>query len=222
MQRVGARPTYTLSQPHKAAKPGMIREMSEDAPPLLMTPQLQLAVRLLATPSGELAGVLGEHGLRVLLPGETDPYDVIEQQAALEDERDPWFPLDAHPLPTLGSAPDVWIAGNPPVARANGAAYPRLVASTSDRQGLWLVRALRQRAKTYESVIAAVLALRPALATTVDPESLAAVTVDELAEAVGMHASTVTRVASAVRFQNLHAVLQLQPVSRSRLAFARA
>ena len=67
------------------------------------------------------------------------------------------------------------------------------------RDASWLLRALRQRARTYEKVVGAIAELRPRLAIA---DKIDAVPVREIAEKIGMHESTITRVASAVRWQN--------------------
>lgn len=186
---------------------------------LVMTPQLQLAIKLLSTRDFPIAEWKQQFpGLAELPAGERDPLDVEEEAA----DRDPalvaWFPATESPLPALAEPADVWLHGNPPQARANRHAYPRLGATTPEAR--WLLRALRQRARTYERVVQAIADLRPQLAVTLDPEQVEPVAIDTLATAIGLHASTIERVAQACRFQNLHHVVGL--VRRgSRLGFAK-
>jgi hypothetical protein len=202
---------------------------------LVMTPQLQMAIRLLATPTRELPALIAEWQethpgtIAPLGPGEVDPYDERERELAAEEEFEPFFYCEDEPLPQLGA--DVWVFGNPPRARANGRALPRFKAVFDDaamtrsavdaRQASWLVRALRQRARTYERIVAAVVGLRPRLAIAPDPSEIEPVAVRDVAEAVGMHESTIGRVAAACRFQTLHGVMRFDGEGK-RLGFARA
>ena len=195
--------------------------MTDEDPQLVMTPQLRLALRLLGTPTRDLPALIADWqqqhpgAVEALRPGEVDPYDELEREQAAEEGIEPWFYFDEEPLPPLGA--DVWVFGNPPRARINGRAMPRLEAVFDDRmmtrsaadvrQASWLVRGLRQRARTFEQITAAVVALRPALAIAVDPSGLAPVPVREVAEAVGLHEATVQRVAAVCRFQTLHGVM---------------
>ncbi|MEO8705612.1 MAG: hypothetical protein ABI867_36615 [Kofleriaceae bacterium] len=186
---------------------------------LVMTPQLQLAIKLLGTPTTELAALLAawcaDH------PGTLTERDPDEPNPVeLEDEEGPlWTALAEPPEPRFTGTPDVWIFGNPPQVRANAAAVPRLVAVADDPGARWILRAVRQRAKTYETVVRAVVAMRPQLATSLAPNTLEPVAIRAVAEAIGMHESTVSRVGSAVRFHNLHGVIAFAP-RRSKLAFA--
>lgn len=198
-------------------QPSLPRKLDQQ---LVMTPQLQLAIRLLGTPTRELPAVIAgwqrEHpgAVEELSPGEPDPYDERELELASEEEIEPWFYFEEEPFPPLGA--DVWVFGNPPRARANGRALPRLKAVFDDRtmtrsaadirQATWLVRGLRQRARTFERITGAIVAARPQLATAPDPASLPPVKVRDVAEAVGMHESTIRRVVAVCRFQTLHGV----------------
>ena len=213
----------------------------DDTKPLIpfqepvMTPQLQLAIRLLATPLGELPALLADWEARhpgavtALAPGEVDPYDERERELAAEEpEAQPFFYYAEEPFPQLGA--DVWVFGNPPRARANGRALPRLKAvfdeaalsrSAADaRAASWLIRALRQRARTYEQIVAAVLGIRPRLAVAPDPSQVEPVTFGVVAEIVGMHESTIRHVAAACRFQTLHGVMRFTGTGKW-LGFAR-
>ncbi len=216
-----------------------VDKLGEDTKPdtplqLVMTPQLQTAIRLLATPARALPALIAEWqashpgSIAELEVGEPDPYDERERELAAEEQVEPFFYHDDEPFPQLGA--DVWVFGNPPEARANGRGLPRLKAVFDDaaltrsaadvRQASWLVRGLRQRARTYEHVVAAVLRVRPQLATAPDPAEVEPVTVELVAEAVGMHESTIRRVAAACRFQTLHGVMRFVAQGK-RLGFAR-
>jgi RNA polymerase sigma-54 factor len=188
---------------------------------LVMTPQLQLAIKLLGTPTTELGALLAawcaDHPgtLAERAPGEPNPVE-------LESDEDgaTWAALAEPPEPRFTGAADVWIFGNPPQVRANAGAVPRLVAVGGDRGAAWILRALRQRAKTYETVVRAVVAMRPQLATSLEPAALEPVAIRAIAEAIGMHESTVSRVGSAARFHNLHGVIAFVP-GRAKLGFSR-
>ncbi len=201
---------------------------------LVMTPQLQMAIRLLATPTRALPALIAEWkashpgAITELQPGEIDPYDERERELAAEEGFEPFFYYEEQPLPQLGA--DVWVFGDPPQARANGLALPRLKAVFDDeamtrsaadvRQASWLVRGLRQRARTYEKIVATVLGIRPRLAIAPDPSEVEPVTVDIVAETVGMHESTVRRAAGACRFQTIHGVMRFASEGK-RLGFSR-
>jgi DNA-directed RNA polymerase specialized sigma54-like protein len=202
---------------------------------LVMTPQLQLAIRLLAMSTAELAEVIAEWeeghpgSIAELAPGEVDPYDERERELAAEEGFEAFFYYEEEPFPQLGA--DVWVFGNPPQARANGRGLPRLKAVFDDvamtrsavdiRQASWLIRGLRQRARTYEKLVAAALRLRPRLAIAPDPSVLDPVAVDDLADELGMHESTIRRAAAACRFQTLHGVMRFAAQGK-HLGFARA
>jgi DNA-directed RNA polymerase specialized sigma54-like protein len=202
---------------------------------LVMTPQLQMAIRLLATPTRALPAMIAEWksnhpgAITELKPGEIDPYDDRERELAAEEGFEPFFYFDEEPLPQLGA--DVWVFGNPPRARANGRALPRLKAVFDDaamtrsavdvRQASWLVRGLRQRARTYEKIVATVIGIRPQLAIAPDPSVVEPITVDIVAETVAMHESTIRRVAAVCRFQTLHGVMRFASEGK-RLGFSRA
>jgi DNA-directed RNA polymerase specialized sigma54-like protein len=105
---------------------------------------------------------------------------------------------------------DVWIFGNPPVARANRNVLPRLRGTGT--AAAWLFRSLRQRSKMYERVVEALLEARPQLAVaagTIDPVPLR-----RIADQLGIHESTLARVCSACRVQNLHGVWSLSATRR--------
>ena len=187
---------------------------------LVLTPQLQFAINLLAMPSKEFSVESWKTqfpGLEDLPAGERDPLDVEEEAEADPDVR-PWFPATESILPPLAEVPDVWVVGNPPQARANRHAYPRLAATTDPAR--WVLRALRQRARTFEKIVQAVIDARPLLGVTLDPEKIAPMAIRSIAETIGMHESTVERVSRAVRLQNLHAIVGMTKRG-SKLGFAK-
>ena len=181
---------------------------------LVMTPQLQLAIKLLGTPSRDLGPLLAgwhtEHpGAVEELPiGAPDPADEAEHAVAAEGEVEPWFyPAEGDdPLPAENT--DVWVWGNPSRARSTPRGSPRWKVAATDpdakRAAAWLVRSLRMRAKTYERVVAEAVALCPNLATALDPTLLPAIKIRDIAERIGMHESTVMRTAGAVQFRTRH------------------
>jgi len=216
--------------------------MPDDPPKLaqqlVMTPQLQLAIRLLSTPTHELAAALApwhaaHPGVLVELSAdEPDPYD-DEDRRITEDDGGTWTPFREHspfaaapaPAPASGgvyvpvfataaasppSRADVWVSGEPPRAEANGRAFPRLRVATDDkdqaREARWLLRALRQRARTYAKIVQGVVDLRRANGE--DP------TRRQVAEAIGMHESTIERVIAACRFETADGMRRL--VERAR------
>jgi DNA-directed RNA polymerase specialized sigma54-like protein len=211
----------------KPDTPGQLQQLA-------MTPQLQLAVRLLSTPTRALPAMIAEWqqnhpgAVAELEAGEPDPYDDRERELAAENGFEPFFYFDQEPFPQLGA--DVWVFGNPPRARANGRGLPRLKAVFDDaamtrsavdvRQASWLVRGLRQRARTYESIVEAVIKVRPQLATAPDPALIEPVTVRLLSETLEMHESTVRRAAGVCRFQTVHGVVRFSSEG-GKLGFVR-
>jgi hypothetical protein len=179
---------------------------------LVMTPQLQMAIKLLSTPARELdafvARSIGEHAGALVALGDGEP-DPLEAQGDEEiaDGVPPFTFVVEDPFPSLGA--DVWVFGNPPQARANRAVLPRLRvdrSATPDamRAAAWVLRSLRQRARTYEKVVQTIVDRRPQLAIALEPEKVDAVATRDIADAVGMHESTIQRVAAACTFQTLH------------------
>jgi len=181
---------------------------------LVMTPQLQLAIKLLATPSQELAALIAPTpGIEPAEPGDPDPLQTPnDEELELQTETGvtPWSFLIERPAELAPAEADVWIFGNPPVARANRAVLPRLRGT--GRDAAWLLRALRQRSKTYERVVEALLEARPQLAVAAGP--IEPVPLRHVAETIGMHESTIMRVCSACRIQNLHGVWSLAATKR--------
>ena len=155
---------------------------------LVMTPQLQLALRLLETPTDKLDAIIARMR-EGLVDGDPDPSD-----------DDTWTYLDDPPFsPPIG---DVFVFGNPPQARANGCAFPRYRGTTEESR--WLVRALRQRAKSYEKVVGAIVGLRPQISIAMAGEKSEPVTARALAKQIDIHESTIGRVIRACRWQNVH------------------
>ncbi len=194
---------------------------------LVMTPQLQLAIRLLATPTAKLPVLVAdwqrEHpeALVPLGDGEPDPADAGEPGDSDDDAPPPLRLLAEPPLPADpdGRVADVWVFGNPPEALANRAALLRLRVSTQVAiehvtAARWFVRALRQRLQAYQKIVQAVVTLRPELATVPLGTDVKPVKKRELADLVGMHESTIGRVASACVVQNRRAVFGLEHVVR--------
>src|SRR5512140_372995 len=183
---------------------------------LVMTPQLQMAIRLLATPTAQLQSMLDQiTGLEPASDADPDLLEpTSEEREAADEDGTPLWSFAVERPPGFRDDVDVWIAGDPPAARAGRHPLPHvrtIPGATPDqlREAAWFARALRQRAKTYERVVGALLACRPQLATAQRASDLRPVAVRELAEAVGMHESTVTRVAAGCRFQTSHGVWAL-------------
>jgi DNA-directed RNA polymerase specialized sigma54-like protein len=191
---------------------------------LQMTPQLQMAIRMLSMTQDELFRMVEDWrqahpgAIRDLAPG--DPEPITEEEQEQVDQGLPvWGFLAEPPLPAASPRPDVWVFGNPPEARANPAATPRVIAIFDDetisrsaadvREASWLARSLRQRAKTMEKVVAAILQKQPQAAIALEPDKLPPIPVLDLAEAIGFHESTVGRVAPNLRYQTIHGVVQL-------------
>jgi DNA-directed RNA polymerase specialized sigma54-like protein len=159
---------------------------------LVMTPQLQMAIKLLGTPTAELDAVIAP--LReAIAEGDPDP------------DEDSWTYLDESPFSTADG--DVFVHGNPPRARANGRVLPRYRGVT--KEGAWLARALQQRAKTYEKIVGAIVELRPQIALAQLGEKVDAVAPRAVSDVVSMHESTIGRVVKACRIQNLHGTFGL-------------
>lgn len=190
-----------------------------------MTPQLQMAVRMIAMTQEELFAMVEDWralhpgAIADLAPGDPEPISQEEQDNADETGAPVWTFLAEPPLPPATPRPDVWVFGNPPQARANPAAGPRITAVFDDaamsrsaadvREASWLARSVRQRAKTMERVVAAVLQLRPQMAIALEPEKIEPVSVREVADAAGFHESTIERVVPVCRYQTIHGVVQL-------------
>jgi DNA-directed RNA polymerase specialized sigma54-like protein len=191
---------------------------------LQMTPQLQMAIRMLAMTQDELFKMVADWreahpgAIKDQAPGDPDPLSEEEQDLVDEGQR-VWSFLAEPPLPAASPRPDVWVFGNPPQARANPAATPRVLAVFDDetisrsaadvREASWLARALRQRAKTTEKVVEAIVQLQPQAVIALDPDALPPLEMREIAQAIELHESTIGRVAPVTRYQTIHGVVQL-------------
>jgi hypothetical protein len=186
---------------------------------LVMTPQLQLAIELLSISSIDIGAEIEiqrarlPDTMRYLHAGEADPSAVPDEEGGAI-----WNYLDetpfGKPVDDLDACRgDIFVFGNPPEARANGRSFPKLrvlpVANQDHvRDAAWFVKALRQRARVYEKVVAAYVQLRPRVAITLDGKDVEPVTARQIAEAIAMHESTISRVATAVTMRNLHATFK--------------
>lgn len=179
---------------------------------LVMTPQLQMAIKMLQTSTGDLRSMLDS--IVALEPAMLDDPDLLqpssEELADLEENGIAPWSFDV----TVQGSGDVSIVGDPPVARAVRGVLPYVrVKHDADaeqkREALWFARSMRQRARTYELFTATLLAMRPSLATATSPSDIEPVKARELAEAMGMHESTITRVATGIRIENRNGVLSL-------------
>jgi hypothetical protein len=173
---------------------------------LVMTPQLQMAIRLLSTPSADLAALIASTPGLALEPSSPDPL----RQLFTRDEDDDGPPWEFRELPADVTA-DVWLDGNPPRAFANRRALPDIRVTEPTRDAQWIVRALVQRARTYERVVGALAQLRPQLAIAGE---IAPVQPRAIAELIALHESTITRVAQACTLQNRHGVYKLAASKR--------
>jgi RNA polymerase sigma-54 factor len=193
-----------------------VKEQLRLSKQLVMTPQLQLAIRLLSAASKKLdtiaAGVKGV----VASDGGDDPLLV-----PLEiDDQPPWS-FGEVPAHVTG---DVWVDGNPPAAYANRRALPQLrlapgCSADDEREARWFLRALAQRARTYERIVGELARVRPSLAIAIAAPDVEPVPVRQLAEAIGLHESTIERAAAGCRIENRHRVFALKAVARAiRLA----
>ena len=185
---------------------------------LVMTPQLQLAIKLLSTSSAQLPALIDDwraahpDSLVELAVGEPDPADARELAEADAYDQPPFHLLDDSPLPREAPT-DVWVFGNPPEIRANGRAFPRYKTTGAGEHEVaarWFVRALRSRTRTFEQVVRGMITIRPEIAVAKDGKKLALVPVRGIADTIQMHESTVKRVVSACRFQNVHGVFTLE------------
>ena len=202
----------------------MANDIDKLSKQLQMTPQLQMAIRMLSMTQDELFRMVDDWkeahpgAIKDLAPG--DPEPISEEEQDLVDQGLPvWGFLADAPLPPASPRPDVWVFGNPPDVRANPAATPRVIAVFDDntisrsaadvREASWLARALRQRAKTMEQVVATIVKLQPQAAIALEPDKLPPIAMGDIADAMGFHESTVGRVAPVTRYQTIHGVVQL-------------
>ncbi|CAN5903173.1 hypothetical protein BH11MYX3_BH11MYX3_09990 [soil metagenome] len=206
----------------------------------------QLVGELLATSTSDLLSLIdtwcAEHPGCVSPLGarEVDPLDRDELEAASRENRPAFMFVDEEPLPPPHA--DIWVYGDPVVVRANPRATPRLRVLTDDpdapvvfpdgsrdrlartdqlRAATWLVRGLRDRARTYERVVREIVALRPEIATIHDPKAVSAVELADLANGCALDIETVRRSVSGLRFQTPVTVVAAV-VAGDRLTFRRA
>lgn len=109
---------------------------------------------------------------------------------------------------------------DPPAAFPDGS-RDQLGRSDQLRGATWLVRGLRERARTYEAVVRAIVELRPQIASAHDPKAVAPVSLIELATRSHLALETVSRSASGLRFQTPETVVSVALMGE-RLAFRRA
>jgi DNA-directed RNA polymerase specialized sigma54-like protein len=192
---------------------------------LVMTPQLQMAIRMLSMTQDELFAMVDDWraahpgAISNLEPGDPEPVGQEEQDDHDERGIPIWTFLAEPPLPEAKPRPDVWVFGNPPQARANPAATPRIKAVFDDvamsrsaadiREASWIARSVRMRARSMEKLVAALVQLQPQLAIAIEPDKLAALSIRDIAEAMGMHESTITRLCTSCRYQTIHGVVQV-------------
>jgi DNA-directed RNA polymerase specialized sigma54-like protein len=198
---------------------------------LVMTPMLQMAIRMLQLNQDELFALVAawraaHPGAIVdLAPGDPEPVNEEEQTAHEEEGVPIWAYLDTPPLPAALPRPDVWVFGNPAQVRANPAAVPRVRAVFDDatmsrsavdvNEAAWVARALRQRAKSFERIVSAMVALVPQLGVALEPEKLPSIEIAALAAQAGFHESTVGRIVPVCRYQTIHGVVQLVVAKRA-------
>ncbi len=206
----------------------------------------QLVGELLATTTSDLLSVIdtwcaGNPGcVSPLGAQEIDPLDDEERDAAGRENRLAFMFIDEEPLPPPHA--DVWVYGDPVEVRANVRAVPRLKVLTDDpaspavfpdgtrerlgrndqlRAATWLVRGLRQRARTYEALVRGIVDLRPEIAVADEPKAVAALQVTELAARTKLDIETVRRSAPVLRFQT-PAVIVAMVLKGDELSFRRA
>ncbi len=205
----------------------------------------QLVGELLATPTADLLSLIdnwcAEHPGCVSPLGarEIDPLDHEETELAARENRPAFMFIDEEPLPPPHA--DIWVYGDPVVVRANARAVPRLRVLTDDpdsppvfpdgsrerlgrndqlRAATWLVRGLRERARTYETLVRALVELRPAIVATEDPEVVEPVELSRLASRSGIEPATVRRSVTAMRFRTPVMVVAVA-LEGDRISFTR-
>lgn len=179
-----------------------------------MTKKLQLAVRLLSMSRAELTTYLRAEaqtlGLRPLGTEEVDPLEVLEQQEAQKEGRAPWTLQRSQPFALTAEEPDVFVEGAAVFANGSGERWVCEREGDAGREGLWLLRAVRQRHRTYEKV-AACLCEGNELTAPVKQ------TVESVAQRIGLHVSTVERVVGAGVLQSRHGVLRFSALTDGSL-----
>ncbi|MFT3713447.1 MAG: hypothetical protein QM817_37805 [Archangium sp.] len=171
---------------------------------LVMTPQLQMAIQLLSKPHAEVVAVLREQaaGLRELNADEVDPLDA-------NDLEEGWLWQRLPMLPRLADQPepDVWLTGEPLVATANGTLPRFFVDASTSREQQFVLRAVRQRARTYEKVAAVLVAANEAWLRSGAGEATP-VKFRDVAQKIGMHESTIQRVCGAGVMQSARGLVR--------------
>src|SRR5688572_21236611 len=116
-----------------------VKKQLELSKQLVMTPQLQMAIKMLSMSQDELFAMVADWSdkhpgaIAELEPGDPEPISQEEQELADEQGIQPWaFLAEPPPLPAASPRPDVFVFGNPPQARANPAATPRVKAVFDD------------------------------------------------------------------------------------------
>ncbi len=206
----------------------------------------QLIGELLATTTSELLRVIdtwcadNPGCVSPLGSCELDPLDEEELEAAGREGRPAFMFIDEEPLPPPHA--DIWVYGDPVEVRANGRAIPRLKVLTdapeppsafpdgshaqigrSDqlRAATWLVRALRDRARIYETLVRGIVELRPGIAVIHEPKGVAPLQLAELVTRTKLDIEVVRRSASVLRFQT-PAVIVAGVLQGDQLSFRRA
>ena len=176
-----------------------------------MTKQLQLAVRLVSMSRAELTTYVRSEaerlGLRPLADDEVDPLEVQDEQEAQKEGRAPWALQRRQPFALTAEEPDVWVEGVSVFANGSGDRWVCEREGEAGREGLWLLRAVRQRHRTYEKVAAC-------LCEGNELTSPAKQTVESVAERIALHVATVERVIAAGVLQSRHGVLRFSALTR--------
>lgn len=169
---------------------------------LVMTPQLQMAIRLLALPLGKLREELPE------LVAKTPPLETRDRGAAPAEE---WNPLpevfvsrdlvvtanDAYPSFVVYGT-EVPLVLDPSIEQTEFAMTDHTPEEIAFARGaIWLVRAIQQRARSYVKLARVLVEKSPKEVFTHAACVPSAMKLRDLAEAVGMHESTITRMVSS-------------------------
>jgi DNA-directed RNA polymerase specialized sigma54-like protein len=194
---------------------------------LVMTPQLQMAIRLLSFGRAELVErelptLLEQHPLLGSSPREPTEFDVDEEVVVVREG--PGFRalpsalgLPAFSVGGHAYAFDYYPTGPTPEDRPDPMPGAKFAAERADelRAALWVLRALEQRGRTYARVAQALVERRPAFFEE-GPGRLEPVTYRELAEDVGMHESTIDRVVTGKALRCSHGAYALDALVRKR------
>lgn len=167
---------------------------------LMMTPQLQMAIRLLALPLPELLRELPEM-VKKAPPLEVTARDVGDTGFEVSVSSDlvvtandvyPTFSIYGTPVLLTFEAPADQDADDDPMPKGHTAEEIAFA-----RNAAWLVRAIRQRARSFVKLGRAIVTLSPPGTFTDERVEPAKIKLREVAEAVGMHESTLERMTSA-------------------------